>query len=79
MPSLSWGLLRGSSLAALISSNFSLDPGKQGAIYTPTGVPFATVSLGQIACSRRHQNVVLVSVLVSTSPWGHVPDLLHSC
>lgn len=78
MPSLSWGLLRGSSLAALISGNFSLNPGKQGAVYTPIGVPSATVSLGQMARSRRHQNVVLASVL-STAPWGHVPDLLHSC
>lgn len=57
MPSLSWGLLRGSSLAALISSNFSLNPGKQGAVYTLIGVPSATVSLGQMARSRRHQNV----------------------
>lgn len=79
MPSLSWGLLWGSSLATLIFSNFSLNPGKQGAIYTPIGVPFATVSLGQMAHSRRHQNVVLVSVLVSTSPWGHVPGFRHSC
>lgn len=39
MPSLSWGLLRGSSLATLIFSNFSLNPGKQGAISTPLGFP----------------------------------------
>lgn len=79
MPSLSWGLLQGSGLATLIFSNFSLNPGKQGAISTPTGLPSAAVSLGQMVHSSRHQNVVLGSVLISASPWGHVPGLRHSC
>lgn len=71
MPSLSWGSLQGSSLATLTPSNFSLSPGKQGAICTPAVGPSVTGSLSQMAHSRRQQNVALASVL-SGHPLGAV-------